>query len=96
MAECSSITRVSRRSMLGGGLAAVLPGVAGWPATAVGPGAGAVAQGAPASAAADARIAVLAGRYRRASAALVDWVEAAERWGRALRLREAGRVAGAL
>ena len=71
MAECSSITRVSRRSMLGGGLAAVLPGVAGWPeATAVDPGA-----------AADARIAVLAARYRRASAALVDWVEAAELWG---------------
>ena len=61
--------------MLGGGLAAVLPGVAGWP------GAGAVAQGASAPAAADARIAVLAARYRRASAALVDWVEAAELWG---------------
>ena len=68
--------------MLGGGLAAVLPGVAAWPATAaMAAEATAVGPEAAAGAAADARIAVLAARYRRASAALVDWVEAAELWG---------------
>ncbi len=66
MAEPTHSTRLSRRSMLAGApLVAALPGVA---LPAADPGA-----------ADDARIAVLAARYRRAAAALVDWVEAVER-----------------
>ena len=82
MADCPFITRVSRRSMLAGGAAVLLPGIGGL----AGPG-GEAAWGAPGDAACyasgaaedEARIARLAARYRRASAALVDWVEAAER-----------------
>ena len=70
--------------MLAGGAAVLLPGIGGL----AGPG-GAAAWGAPGDAARgasgaaedEARIARLAARYRRASAALVDWVEAAERRG---------------
>ena len=66
MAEPTLSTRLSRRSMLAAApLAAALPRVA---LPAADPGA-----------AEDARIAVLAKDYRRAAAALVDWVEAAER-----------------
>ena len=66
MADSSLSTRVSRRSMLAGGVAAALP---------VG-GASPVLAGAVVG---DARIARLAARYRRAMADLLDWVEAAER-----------------
>ena len=65
MAEPTLSTRLSRRSMLtGASLAAARPTAMLAPAAGVTD---------------DARIAVLAARYRRAAAALVDWVEAAER-----------------
>lgn len=66
MAEPTLSTRLSRRSMLAGA-----PLVAAWPGVAL--------PAADPRAAADARIAVLAARYRRVAAALVDWVEAVER-----------------
>ena len=65
MAEPTLSTRLSRRSMLAGGAAAALPAVTLLPAAAGSDN--------------DARIAVLAARYRRATAELVHWVEAAER-----------------
>ena len=71
MAETSLSTRVSRRSMLGGGLAAATFGPSFAGTFSPGPD---LAD----TAAREARIALLAARYRRAAAALVDWVEAAE------------------
>ena len=66
MAEPSLNTRLSRRSMLAGGAAAVIPSIASPPVV----GAGAED---------DARIAALALRYRKTTTALVDWVTEAER-----------------
>ena len=67
MAEPSLSTRLSRRSMLAGGTAAVaLPAIPALP----------VAIGARGDS--DDRIATLAARYRRTTAALVDWVTEAE------------------
>ncbi len=65
MAEPTLSMRLSRRSMLASGAAATIavPTFAALPAAAED----------------DARIAVLAARYRRATAELVHWVEAAER-----------------
>ena len=65
MAEPTLSTRLSRRSMLAGGAAAALPAITVLPAAA--------------NIEDDARIAILAARYRRATAELVDWVEEAER-----------------
>ncbi len=78
MADTSLSTRVSRRSMLAGGVAAALPGGGGAfvPSPAASFAAGPDLAGA---AAGEARIALLGARYRRVTAALVDWVEAAER-----------------
>ena len=66
MAEPTLSTRLSRRSMLAGGAAAALPAITVLPAAE--------------SSEDDARIAILAARYRRATAELVEWVEEAERW----------------
>ena len=71
MAEPTLSTRLSRRTMLAGAaLAAAWPGVA-LPAAA--------ARAADARAGDDARIALLAARYRRAWAELVQWIDLAER-----------------
>ena len=77
MAEAILSTRLSRRSMLAGGAVGLLPGVAvgagGAPWAASG-----AAGGGPAEGESAARIAVLAARYRQASAALFDWMDATE------------------
>ena len=64
MAGFTLSTRLSRRSMLTGGAAAVLPGVAALPR---------------ASLAGEGEIAALAARYEQAMAELLDWIDAAER-----------------
>ena len=64
MAGFTLSTRLSRRSMLTGGAAAVFPGVAALPT---------------ASLAGEGEIAALAARYEQAMAELLDWIDAAER-----------------
>ena len=81
MAEAILSTRLSRRSMLAGGAVGLLPGVAagagGAPWAASG-AAGGAAGGGRAEGESAARMAVLAARYRQASAALFDWMDATE------------------
>ena len=82
MADTSLSTRVSRRSMLAGGVAAALPGGGGvFAPSSAGSFANSFSPGPDLAgvAAGEARIALLGARYRRVTAALVDWVEAAER-----------------
>ena len=74
MAESSLSTRVSRRSMLAGGVAALVPAFDPTFAASLSSGPDLAA-----ATAGEARIALLAARYRRAAAALVDWIDEAER-----------------
>ena len=67
MADCPSIIRLSRRSMLAGGALAALPGFAARPAVAL-----------DAAGDGEARIAALAARFRQAVADLFDWMDVTE------------------